>query len=67
MEVCWSVDSEEMNKMDRRQITTIMYLIVSAVLFLLAILEENPLLAPFGLMFLILGGFHSQPQNEKGC
>ena len=67
MEVCWSVDSKEMNEMDRRQITTILYLIASLVLFLLAVLEENPLLGAFGLMFLVLGGFHSETQEEKGC
>ena len=52
--------------MDRRQITTIMYLIASAVLFLISILEENPLLGPIGLLFLILGGLHSQARDEKG-
>ena len=52
--------------MDKRQITTIMYLIASLALFLLAILAENPLLGPIGLLFLILGGFHSQARNERG-
>ena len=51
--------------MDKRQITTIMYLIASVILFLTAILAENPLLGPIGLLFLIVGGFHSQARNEK--
>ena len=53
--------------MDRRQITTILYLVASLVLFLAAILEENALLGPFGLLFLILGGYHSRAQDEKSC
>ena len=52
--------------MDKRQITTIMYLIASTALFLLAILEENPLLGPVGLLCLIAGGFHSQARDKKG-
>lgn len=52
--------------MDKRQITTIMYLIASVALFLASILAENPLLGPIGLLFLIIGGFNSQARNEKG-
>lgn len=51
--------------MDKRQMTTIMYLIASVILFLLAVLAENPLLGPIGLLFLILGGMNSQKRNEK--
>ena len=57
---------KEMRHMDKRQITTIMYLIASVALFLASILVENPLLGPIGLLFLIIGGFHSQARNEKG-
>ena len=65
MEADWSVYTKEMTDMDRRQITTIMYLIASVVLFLTAVLAENPLLGPIGLLFLILGGMNSQARNEK--
>ena len=67
MEVCRSLNSKEMNEMDKTQMTTIMYLTVSAAIFLLSILEENPILCPFGLMFLILGAYHSRTKNEKSC
>ena len=53
--------------MDKRQMTTIMYLIASLALFLGSILAENPLLGPIGLLFLIVGGFQSQARDEKGC
>ena len=61
-----SVSKRRCVDMDKRQITTIMYLIASLALFLLAILAENPLLGPIDLLFLILGGFHSQARNERG-
>ncbi len=38
---------------------------VSLILFLTAILTENPLVGPIGLLFLILGGFHSQARDGK--
>ena len=52
--------------MDRKQITTIMYLIASVALFLGSVLAENPLLGPIGLLFLILSGINSQTRQEKG-
>ena len=51
--------------MDRKHITTIMYLIASVALFLGSVLAENPLLGPIGLLFLILSGINSQTKNEK--
>ena len=51
--------------MDRRQITTIFYLIVSVLFFLTAIVDGNQILVPFGIFFLALGGFNSQKRNEK--
>ena len=66
METGWSVYIKEMTDMDRRQITIIMYLIASVILFLLAVLADNPVLGPIGLLFLILGGIHSQARHEKG-
>ena len=58
-------DPKEMTDMDRKQMTIIMYLIVSLVLFLAAVLTENPLLGPIGLLFLILGGIQSQAREEN--
>ena len=52
--------------MDKKQITTILYLIASVVLFLSAVLTENPMFAPMGLLFLILGGMNSQARDKKG-
>ena len=51
--------------MDRKQMMTIFYLIVSVTLFLIAVLAENPLFGPIGLMFLIAGGVNSQARDEK--
>ena len=67
MEVCRSLNSKEMNEMDKTQMTTIMYLTASALMFLISILEENPVLCPFGLMLLILGAYHSRAEDEKSC
>ena len=53
--------------MDKRQLTTILYLIASVILFLTAILQENPLLGPIGLMVLILGGYQSRARDEGCC
>lgn len=59
-------DSKEMTEMDRKQMTTIMYLIVSMLLFLSAVLMENPMFGPVGLIFLIMGGVNSGMRDEKG-
>ena len=67
MEVCRSLNSKEMNEMDKTQMTTIMYLTASAAIFLISILEENPVLCPFGLVFLILGAYHYRAEDEKIC
>ena len=53
--------------MNRRQMITILYLIAGLILALGAIYTENPLLGPIGLICLVLGGFHSQTRDEKGC
>ena len=52
--------------MDRTQMLTILYLVFSMLLFLAAVLTENPLFAPAGLLFLVMGGTNSQKRNEKG-
>ena len=51
--------------MEKRQLTTILYLIASMLMLLAAVLNKNPLLAPMGVLLLILGGFHSQDEEEK--
>ena len=51
--------------MNRRQMITILYLIAGLILALAAIYLQNPLLGPIGLLFLILGGFHSQARDGK--
>ena len=51
--------------MDRTQMLTILYLVFSMLLFLAAVLTENPLFAPAGLLFLVMGGTNSQKRNEK--
>ena len=52
--------------MDKRQLTTILYLAGSAILFIGSILNENPLLAPLAVILLVLGGFHSEARGNKG-
>ena len=51
--------------MDRKQIVTILYLVSSMLLVLSAILGENYMALPVGLLFLVLAGIHSENQNEK--
>ena len=51
--------------MDRSQLITILYLIASMLFFLTAILGENYMALPVGVLFLILAGLHSENKDEK--
>ena len=52
--------------MDRKHITTILYLTASMLLFLLTFLQENPMYVPLGFFFLVMAGVNSQTERGSG-
>ena len=51
--------------MERRNVVTILCLVASLVLELIAVIGENHMALPIGVLFLILAGLNSVNQDEK--
>ena len=51
--------------MDHQQSTTILYLFISMILGLTALIGEDHLLLPLGIVFLALGAYNSRPREHR--